>query len=155
MRVSRQQIETVVSQIAGEIAQTQGVEIVDVEYVKTGAGYYLRVFIDKPDGVGLDDCQRLSEVLSDRLDEVDPIPGPYSLEVSSPGLDRPLKKPADFDRFAGKRVQIKTYAPIDGRKNWQGTLLGRVDDGIEVEVDGARVALPIDAIAKARLVPEF
>lgn len=153
--MSRQQIEAVVSDVAESIAEVQQLEIVDVEYVKEQGDYFLRVFIDKEGGVGLDDCQRMSEMLSDRLDEIDPIPGAYSLEVSSPGLARPLKKRSDYERFVGQLVHIKTYAPIDGRKNWQGTLLGHSSEHVELDVDGIRVTLPFQAIARARLVPQL
>lgn len=154
--MSRQRIEAVVTEIAEPIAVDQQLELVDVEYIKEQGGYVLRVYIDKPDGVSLDDCQRMSLALSDRLDEVDPIPGSYALEVSSPGITRPLKKPADFERYRGQQVQIKTYAPIDGRKNWRGILLGRIgDDEIELQVDGVDVRLPFEMIAQARLDPDW
>lgn len=155
MGPSRQRIEALTEELATSIAEQKGLELVEVEYVKEHGDYVLRVTIDKPGGVGIDDCQSLSEALSERLDEIDPIPGAYSLEVSSPGLDRPLKKLADFDRFAGRRVQVKTFAPLDGRKNWKGISLGTNGDKAELDVDGKRVALPFDMIAKAHLVPEF
>lgn len=155
MALSRKEIEALVAEMAEEIAARQGVEVVDVEYVKERGEYFLRVFIDKPGGVGLDDCQSFSEVLSDRLDEVDPIPGRYSLEVSSPGLERPLKKREDYRRFAGRKVQLRTFAPIDGRKNWQGTLLGLEGEEIALEVDGKTVRLPLESVARARLLFEF
>lgn len=153
--MSRQEIEALVSEVAAKIAEGLGLELVDVEYVKERSGYVLRVFIDKDGGVTLVDCQALSEALSDRLDEIDPIPGSYSLEVSSPGLDRPLKKPADYERFAGRLVKLKTYAPIDGRKNWKGALLGLDGGDVRVEVDGVEYAVPLKMIARANLVPEF
>ncbi len=153
--MSRQQIEAVVREVAESIADTRQLELVDVEYVKEPSGYFLRVFIDKEGGVGLDDCQGMSERLSERLDEIDPIPGSYSLEVSSPGLDRPLKRRSDYERYVGELVHIKTYAPVDGRKNWQGKLLGHTSDHVELEVDGNRVTLPFQSIARARLVPQF
>lgn len=152
---SRRGIVSTVTEMAEAIAESLGLEIVDVEYVKEGQGYFLRVFIDKPGGVGLDDCEALSRILSDRLDEVDPIPGSYSLEVSSPGLERPLKKPADFQRFSGQKVKVRTYAPIDGRKNWTGMLLGFSDGEVQLDVDGEPTAIPFDSIAKAHLVAEF
>lgn len=153
--MSRRQIEATVWDLASELAQEQGLELVDVEYVKEYKDYHLRIFIDKPAGVGLDDCQQFSEAFSERLDEVDPIPGPYLLEVSSPGLDRPLKKLSDYDRFSGETVRIRTYGPIDGRRNWQGILVGRSGEHIELDVEGVRVVLPFEKIARARLVPKF
>ena len=153
--MSRRQIEAIATQLAEAIAAAQGVELVDVEYVKEHRRYVLRVTIDKPGGVDHNDCQRLSEVLSDRLDEVDPIPGPYALEVSSPGVDRPLKKRSDYERFAGRRAQFKTFAPIDGRKNWKGVIVATTEEAVVLEVDGAQVSLPFGMIARAQLIPEF
>lgn len=153
--MSRRQIEAIATQLAEAIAAEQGVELVDVEYVKEYGRYVLRVTIDKPGGVDLNDCQRLSEVLSDRLDEVDPIPGPYSLEVSSPGVERPLKKRSDYERFAGRQAQLKTFAPIDGRKNWKGVIVAATEEAVVLEVDGTQVSLPFSMIARAQLIPEF
>lgn len=155
MARSRKEIEALVAEMAHEIAEDQGVEVVDVEYVKERGEYFLRVFIDKPSGVGLQDCQAFSEVLSDRLDEVDPIPGSYSLEISSPGLERPLKKRGDYQRFAGRKIRLRTFAPIDGRKNWQGTLLGLEEEQVLLEVDGETVKLPLESVARARLLFEL
>jgi len=153
--MTRQKIEALTSELATEIAAASGLELVDVEYVKEPSGYYLRVFIDKETGVTLDDCQLVSEALSDRLDEIDPIPGSYSLEVSSPGLDRPLKKRSDYERFCGRTVKLRTFAPIDGRKNWKGALLGLDGDDVRVEVDGEEYVVPLKMIARANLVPEY
>lgn len=155
MGKSRQEIEALVSEMASKITDDMGLELVDTEYVKEPSGYYLRIYIDKEGGVNLDDCSRVSEALSDRLDEVDPIPGSYSLEVSSPGLDRPLKKRSDYVRFSGQTVKLKSYAPIDGRKNWKGTLIGLEDDDVRVEVDGQEFVVPLKMIARANLVPDF
>jgi len=144
-----------VTPVAEELAAELGLEVVDVEYRREGGGWVLRVFIDKPGGVTLDDCQAVSEALSERLDELDPIPNSYSLEVSSPGVERPLKRPADFQRFAGRRVQLRTFAPVDGRRNFQGRLMGLVEGEVVLETDAGQVAIPLDAVAKAHLVAEF
>ena len=106
-------VETTVWQIVEELLSGSGVELVDVEYVKE-KDWYLRVFIDKPEGIGIEDCQALSERLEARLDEEDVMAEPYILEVSSPGLDRVLKKPRDFERERGKAVEVSLYEPIDG-----------------------------------------
>jgi len=143
------------TRLAEEVGAQQGVEVVDVEYVKERGEYFLRVYIDKPGGVTLDDCEAFSVVLGERLDEVDPIPNSYSLEISSPGIERPLKKEADFERFAGRRVAVRTYAPLDGRKNWKGVLHGLSDGHVVLEVDGQRVTIPLTSIAKAHLVAEW
>ncbi len=137
------------------IIKDSEIELVDVEYVKEQHGWVLRVFLDKPGGIDLQDCQSVSEVLSDILDQEDPIPGPYSLEVSSPGLERPLKKESDFERFSGRLVNIRTYSAVEGRKNFQGTLLGLAEGQVQVEVDGTVYAIPLDLISKARLAVEF
>lgn len=138
------------------IIEELGLELVDVFYGNENGRWILRLFIDGPDGVDLDDCQRVSEAVDLPLDEADPIPGSYYLEVSSPGLDRPLVKPAHFERFAGYKVRIRTKEPIDGRRNWQGVLEGYEADHVLLTLDdGNKVSLPFAAIGRARLVPEF
>ena len=130
-------------------------ELVDVEFVKEGPHWVLRIFLDKPNGIDIEDCQEVSTALSQRLDDEDPIPQAYSLEVSSPGLERPLKKIEDFQRFSGERVQIKTYRAEAGRKKFVGVLLGLADDNVELELDDEKIKIPWDNIAKANLFPEF
>ncbi len=144
-----------VSQWVESIIADSPIELVDVEYVKEPHGWVLRVYLDKPGGIDVEDCRSVSEVLSDILDEEDPIPGPYSLEVSSPGLERPLKKESDYVRFAGRLVNIRTYAAVEGRKNFQGTLMGLEDGQVLVDLDGQQISIPLDKIAKARLAVEF
>ena len=133
----------------------EGFELVDVEWGREGPAWVLRLYVDRPGGVTVDHCQELSRTVEPILDVEDFIEPAYSLEVSSPGLDRPLRKPADFARFAGQRVHVKAYAPIDSpsgpRKNWTGALRGFVDGVVEVEVDGALHRIPLDKIAKAHL----
>lgn len=140
--------------LAQEVAPGLGLEVVDVEYRREAGGWVLRVFIDKPTGVTLDDCQAFSEALGERLDERDPIPGPYSLEVSSPGIERPLRQPEDFVRFAGRRIRLRTFKPVDGRRNWQGLLVGLVGGDVVLRTDDGEVAIPHDLVAKAHLVAE-
>lgn len=130
-----------------------GYEIIDLEMKIGGRDGVVRVFIDKPEGIGLDDCEIVSRQVSTVLDVEDPIPGRYSLEVSSPGLDRRLTKPAHFERFAGEDVRIRLRAPIEGRRNFRGAICGVDEDSVEVEVDGQSHRLPIAKIASARLVP--
>ncbi|AEF94352.1 Ribosome maturation factor rimP [Desulfotomaculum nigrificans CO-1-SRB] len=137
------------------IVEESKLELVNVEYVKEGGNWYLRVFIDKPGGVDLDDCQMLSEKLDKLLDELDPIPQAYFLEVSSPGIERPLKKPEDFERFMGHLVNITTYTPIDGAKSFTGKLQGYTEAGIEIEVKGKPMLIPHDRVATSRLAVEF
>jgi ribosome maturation factor RimP len=136
-----------------------GFELVDVEWGREGSAWVLRVFIDRPGGVTIDHCQEISRTIEPVLDVEDFIEPAYSLEVSSPGLDRPLRKPADFERFAGQRVHVKAYGPIDtpagSRKNWSGTLKGFRDGAVEIEVDGSVHRVPHDKIAKAHLEYDF
>ena len=135
-----------------------GYELVDVEWVRGGGRWTLRVFIDREGGVNVDDCQAVSRTVEPILDVEDFIEPAYDLEVSSPGLDRPLRKPADFVRFAGQRAQVKAYGPVAGtapgtpaRKHWTGVLRGFRDGAVELEVDGVLHRVPHDQIAKANL----
>jgi len=144
-----------VAELARPLAAELRLELVDVAYTKEAGRYYLRVFIDKPGGVGLRDCQALSEKLDGLLDEKDPIPHAYVLEVSSPGIERPLKKAGDFARFAGRLARVKTYAPIAGRRQFTGRLLAVAGEEIKLAVDGQELAIPLEKIASARLVAEF
>ncbi len=131
-------------------------ELVDVEYVKEGSTWYLRAYIDKPGGITIDDCELISRSLSDLLDEQDFIEDSYTLEISSPGLGRALKKDKDFDRSIGKKVEIKTYRPIDSRKEFTG-ILKRYDKNTVViaEEDAGERALARSDIAQIRLAFDF
>ncbi|WDL97345.1 ribosome maturation factor RimP [Alicyclobacillus sp. ALC3] len=155
----KERVVDIVEQLTLPILEAHELELVDVEYKKEGGSWFLRVFIDKPGGVDIDDCSKVSEQLSDRLDEVDPIPTAYFLEVSSPGAERPLKKPADFERAVGSYVHVSLYQPLDGQKAFEGVLLSYGADGAELEVreKGVRkhVHIPVDAVASARLAIEF
>jgi ribosome maturation factor RimP len=130
-----------------------GYELVDLEYAPGRAHAVLRVFIDRPEGVGLDDCERASHELSARLDVEDPVPMGYTLEVSSPGLDRVLRKPAHFQRFVGERIWVELRVARDGRRRYTGRLEAFRPTGIELSVDGATVSVPFADIGRARLAP--
>ena len=132
-----------------------GYELADLELKLGGRDGVVRVFIDKPEGVELTDCAIVSRQLSAILDVEDPLPGHYTLEVSSPGLDRRLTKPEHFRRFAGETVKVKLRFPIDGRRNFHGALRTADDEKIEVEVDGESYSLQMDTIESARLVPSL
>jgi ribosome maturation factor RimP len=142
-----------------------GYELVDVEWVRGGGRFTLRVFIDRPGGVNIDDCQLVSRTIEPILDVEDFIEPAYDLEVSSPGLDRPLRTPEHFARYAGQRVHVKAYGPVTGtagtaegsppRKNWTGTLRGFEDGAVLVDVDGVLHRIPRDQIAKAHLEYDF
>lgn len=141
-----------VADLATPLAEELSLEIVDVEYVKEGSQMVLRIFIDRDGGVRLEDCEALNRLLSDELDIVDPIEESYSLEVSSPGIERPLKKEADFIRFAGRAVKVKLYSPLNGQKNFTGTLRGLENDEIILEDEAKKlIRLPFAKVAKANL----
>jgi ribosome maturation factor RimP len=132
-----------------------GYELVDLE-LSTGHGSgMLRVYIDRPTGVGIEDCERVSREVSALLDVHDPIPTAYRLEVSTPGLDRVLRTPAHFARFAGERAEIELAAPRDGRRRFTGRLAQVGAAGIELTVDGTQVPLAFTDIFRARLAPEW
>ncbi|MCF8564791.1 ribosome maturation factor RimP [Alicyclobacillus tolerans] len=155
----KERVTDIVEKLALPIVEAEGLELVDVEYKKEGANWFLRVFIDKPDGVDIDDCSRVSEQLSERLDEVDPIPAAYFLEVSSPGAERPLKRPEDFLRAVGHSVHVTLYEPIDGQKTFEGILTAYEDDSLTLEYDRKgverSVQIPSEKVASARLAVEF
>ena len=144
-------VETQTELLMTEILRGTDFELVDVEYVKE-RDWYLRVFVDKAGGIDLDDCQTLSEQLSERLDAADFISGAYILEVSSPGIDRILKKDRDFVREVGKRVDVTLYAPIDGQKNFVGVLESRDENFLYLK---EHVPLPREKIAQVRLHIDF
>jgi ribosome maturation factor RimP len=141
------------------IIAREGYELVEVEWAREGPVWVLRLFVDRPGGVTIEHCQELSRTVEPVLDVEDFLSHAYNLEVSSPGLERPLRKPADFDRFAGQRVRVKTFGPVESpsgpRKNWTGTLRGFKEGAVEIEVDGVLHRVPHDKIAKAHLEYDF
>lgn len=133
-----------------------GYEVVDIEYKPHPRNGLLRVYIDQEDGIQLEDCEAVSRQLSAMLDVEDPISGHYTLEVSSPGLDRPLRRLEDFQRFVGETVKVKMGMPnLEGQRNFTGKLVAVEGDDIIVEVDGTTHSLPVGGIDRARLVPQF
>ena len=130
-----------------------GYELSDLELKLSGRDGIVRVFIDKPEGVDLADCEIVSRQLSALLDVEDPLPGHYTLEVSSPGLDRKLTKPEHFQRFTGETIRVKLRFPVAGRRNFRGALRSADEEKIEVEVDGESHSLQIATIESARLIP--
>ena len=131
-----------------------GYELVDLEVRLGGKGGLLRLTIDKPDGIDLDDCEKVSHATSALLDVEDPLPGQYNLEVSSPGLDRKLTKVEHFQRFEGETLKVTMRFPIEGRRRFRGRLVSSNDENIVVEVDGESHSLPLAMLDTARLVPE-
>jgi len=132
-----------------------GYELVDLEYAPGRAHAVVRVFIDRAQGVGLDDCERVSHELAALLDVEDPVPTAYTLEVSSPGLDRVLRTPAHFERFVGERIWVELQLAREGRRRYTGQLTGCSAQGIELQVDGAMVAVNFADIGRARLAPQW
>ncbi len=146
-------IEEAVEAIVQEIVQDSDLEVVDVEYVKE-RDWYLRIYLDKEGGIEIDDCQRISEALEQILDEKDLLKDEYILEVSSPGLDRVLKKARDFEREQGKDVEVTFYAPVDGKKTWVGTLTGYDREKNAIVLDGEKELL-LEKTAQVRLHIDF
>ncbi len=148
----KKDIERKVGELVKPLTDYSGLELLLVEFVKGPRGKVLRLVIDKEGGVSLDDCSRLSRVVSDLLDVHDPVPGSYNLEVSSPGINRPLIKIEDYERFSGKKVFVRTKEPVEGRRKFKGVLRG-VSDGDQIVIDasGREFYLPIGLIKKARL----
>jgi ribosome maturation factor RimP len=150
--------------VAEPLCTSLGFELVDLEYLREGPNWVLRVFIDRPGGIVLDDCSNLSNALGVALDVEEGLGAlmreeAYSLEVSSPGIERPLKKPSDFQRFSGKKVKVKTYAPLpgdpSGRKSFTGKLLGLSGETVALESLDGPLVIPLKAIAKAHLLADF
>ncbi len=132
-----------------------GYELVDIELKLGGRDGMLRVYLDKADGIDIEDCETVSHQVSAILDVEDPLSGHYTLEVSSPGLDRTLTKPAHFERFMGEDVRVKLRFPLEGRRNFKGALKSADEKQIEIEVDGQSHSLPLTTIESARLVPQL
>ena len=142
--------------MAREILEYAGMEMVHLEMKRELGGHLVRLYIDKEGGVTLDDCSLISRQLSAQLDIEDPIEGRYTLEVSSPGLDRPLFTDRDFARFAGRQIRLSTHVPLDGRRNFQGRLEGIVDGSVRITLqEGREVSIPRDQVARARLEVEI
>ncbi len=156
MEESRENIIQLVQKTVQPVLDSLGLELVEVVFGFGGRSALLRLFIDKPDGVTLNDCERVSRFLGTALDVEDPILTRYTLEVSSPGLDRPLKKQDDFRRFQGKLVRIKTHEPVEGQQLLIGRLADYEESGIQIILkEGKTVKIPFQNIEKARLEVEF
>lgn len=153
-------IEVLVEELARPHAEALGLEFVGVELVKEGVSRYLRVYIDKEGGVSFEDCEAISRAVDPKLDELFSVPPYEYFEVSSPGLERPLKRDEDFARYAGQQVAVSTYAPVDGQKLFVGELVGLVDGKIvirfaEGKLKGQEYALPRSQVSATRLHIDF
>lgn len=151
----REQYESRTEELLQPIAETAGVEIYDVEYVKEGSDYYLRAYIDKPEGVNINDCEKVSRALSEALDEKDFIADAYILEVSSPGLGRTLKKDRHLEKSLLKEVEVKTYKPIDKCKEFTGLLKAYDENSIVIEREKEEMVFARADIALIRLALDF
>jgi ribosome maturation factor RimP len=150
-----QEIKERVNALAEQALADQNMELIDLEYRREGRGWVLRLYIDKENGITLDDCARVSQEIGTLLDVEDIIGTPYSLEVSSPGLNRPLKKEMDFIKYRGRLIKVKTFDPIDNRRNFKGKLREISEGRIGVEVDGGVITIPLTNVSKANLEYEF
>lgn len=155
--MKRRKVVDIVSDLLVSYLPGQGMELVDVEFVKEGQHRYLRIYIDKEGGVSLEDCQKVSEYLNERLDSLDPIEENYFMEVSSPGVERPLKKEADFERFKEHLVEVKLYFPLEGSKAIEGVLKGLVDGKVAVQPENSSriLEIPRDKISLVKLLVRF
>jgi len=133
----------------------KNMELVDLEWRRERRGWVLRIFIDKPGGVTIEDCAKISEIVGEILDREDIIHHSYVLEVSSPGIERPLVKKEDYERFKGEKAKITLKTPVSGRKNFTGIILGIKENLVQIEVEGKVWELPLDNIKKANLRPEI
>lgn len=133
-----------------ETVEAQGVELWDVRFLKEGATWYLRVFIDKPDGISIDDCTNVSHAIDPIIDEADPIDISYYLEVCSPGIERELSRPHHYEKVKGQKIKLKLYKALDGKKEFIG-ILKDVGENIALETDGEIKTFPLSAVSKAHL----
>ena len=137
------------------LVEDLGYEFVGLEHGSNPKNPVVIVYIDQEDGIAVEDCERVSREVAALLDVEDPIPGHYTLEVSSPGLDRPLFTPEQFEQFSGEVARISLFAPQEGRRKFKGEILGVEDGQVKLELDGNEVLLEMTNIAKARLVPDY
>ena len=148
-------VTEIVAELAAPAVEQAGCELWDVEYVREAGTWFLRLYLDKEGGVDIMDCENVSRVVSDLLDEADPIEGSYTIEVSSAGAERVLKRPGDFERFMGSAVLVKLYKNKDGRKEFAGHLAGYEDGAITLTVGKQTLTFQKDEVAMCRLRIEF
>ncbi|MDF2989266.1 MAG: hypothetical protein K0R50_4776 [Eubacterium sp.] len=151
----KRNVQQDIMELAAPVVEALNYELVDVEFIKEGANWYLRIYIDKPGGISIDDCQAVSEQMSEILDRKDPIEQSYYLEVSSPGLERPLKTERDFVKYKGELVEVKVFQPIDGKKVFEGELVGLIDDKIVINDTGKDIEFEKDKVAIVKRAIKF
>ena len=158
--MAKQDVAARIEDLLNEYLTGKELEIYNIEYKKEGKDWKLRIYLDQPidcdtEYVDINECEEVTRFLSDKLDEEDFIDRSYTLEVSSPGLDRELIKPSDFDRFKGKEVEVKLYKSIDGRKEFTGTLICKSAGEVTIDIDERKVGIPADQISKINLAVIF
>jgi ribosome maturation factor RimP len=148
-----EQVRSVAARVTGD----RGLELVDVELKRAPGGHLVRLFVDRSGGIGLDELQSVSMEVSAILDAEDPIEGAYTLEVSSPGLDRPLRSEAEYKRFAGSLARLSSYEPVDGRRHWTGRIVSCEDGVVTLDLEKERrtARVPFEKVAHGRLEVEF
>ena len=153
--MAKRKVEDIVFDLAKPITDRYNFEIVEVEFKKEGADWYLRLYLDKEGGITVTDCQSVSEEMSVLLDETDPIEQSYIFEVSSPGIDRPLKTDRDYEKNNGKLIEIKLFSPLNGKKAFEGILKGHTAEEVEIEAGGEVIYINKVSIALIRPVIKF
>ena len=157
-RLGGEGVKDAIRRIAERVTAGRGYELVDLEVKREPKGHRVRLFVDKEGGIGLDDLQSVSEEMSAILDAEDPVDSSYTLEVSSPGLDRPLRDEGDYRRFLGRLARISSYEPVEGRRHWTGRLVSVEDGVVNLDLEhenGTPARIPLDKIAHGRLEVEF
>ena len=137
------------------VVKGMGFDLIEIEHFPNPKHGVLRLYIDKEGGVNVDDCSTVSRQISALIYVEDPVSGQFNLEISSPGVDRPLRRLVDFQRFAGSLVKLKTVMPLEGQRNFKGRLLEASEETVVIETDDEEISLPMTAIDKARIVPEY
>ena len=137
------------------VVKGMGYDLIEIEHFPNPKHGVLRLYIDKEGGVNVDDCSTVSRQVSALIDVEDPVSGQFNLEISSPGADRPLRRLVDFQRFIGSLVKLKTVMPLEGQRNFKGRLLEASEETVVIETDDEEISLPMSAVEKARIVPEY
>lgn len=159
--MAKKKIKEIIENIGADFLESNGLELYNVEFAKEGRDWFLRVYIDRLSSeedqyVNTDDCELVSRFLSEELDRVDPIEQNYYLEVSSPGMDRPLLTQKHYDRFAGHLVEVRLYKAVDGKKNYEGLLVGLIDGNVVLKDENDKeLMFPLDQVAKTNLAVVF
>ncbi|MFI2813150.1 MULTISPECIES: ribosome maturation factor RimP [Microbulbifer] len=152
MATKREQLE----ELLGPVVASLGCELWGIEYQTHGRNALLRIYIDSEDGIAVEDCEKVSRQASAVLDVEDPISGKYTLEVSSPGMDRPLYRLDQYERFVGHQIEVRLRMPLEGQRKWRGLLAGVEGEEVVLRIDGENeYLLPIDSIERANIVPQF